>query len=184
MIRRIRIQEHAPHDKEAWQKAYYEHQKHWERRRLLALKAIWEGQNLEEVCRNQHVQRHTLTSWMDKYLHGGFANLLKKPVFHRKQLLSDQRQRIIRYMLLHKSPSDYGIDSYQWTASYMSSVIKQKWNITISCDRLYQLFNELGLSHQKVHRDYGPINKIDQACFIKDLKKNRIDSREYIHNCN
>ena len=39
MIRRILLQHRAPQDREAWQKQYYEHQKHWQRRRLLALES-------------------------------------------------------------------------------------------------------------------------------------------------
>jgi transposase len=91
---------------------------------------------------------------------------------HRKQLLSDQRQRIVRYMMLHKTPADYGIGSYQWTAARMSAVIEQKWQIKISSARLYQLFDHWGLSLQKAHRDYGPADAQAQAAFIADLKKN------------
>ena len=172
MIRRIRLQRLAPHDQEAWQKQYYGHQKHWQRRRLLALKAIWDGQNLSEVCREHHVRRQTLVYWLDSYLHGGFAKLLERAPVQREQLLSAQRQRIVRYMLLHKTPADYGIDSYQWTADRMRAVIEQKWHITVSRARLYQLFAQWGLSLQKVHRDYGPANARAQAEFIADFKKN------------
>ena len=52
MIRRIRLQSLAPQDRDAWQKQYYRHQKYRQRRRLLALKAIWDGQSLAEVCRS------------------------------------------------------------------------------------------------------------------------------------
>jgi hypothetical protein len=46
----------------------------------------------------------------------------KSPTFK-----TEQRQRIVRYMMLHKTPTDYGIDSYQWTADRMRTVIEQKW---------------------------------------------------------
>lgn len=172
MIRRIRLQHLAPQDRKAWQKQYYEHQKHWQRRRLLALKAIWDGQSLSEVCREQKIRWQTLVDWLDNYLHGGFAKLLERAPVHRKQLLSEQRQRIVQYILLHKTPADYDIDSYQWTAARISAVIEQKWQIKISISRLYQLFDQWGLSFQKAHRDYGPTNAGEQGQFIKDLKKN------------
>lgn len=172
MIRRIRLQCYAPQDRKAWQKQYYEHQKYWQRRRLLALKAIWDGQNLSEVCREQKVRRQTLVDWLDSYLHGGFDKLLEKAPVCREQLLSGQRQRIVRYMLLQKTPADYGIDSYQWTADRMRAVIEQKWQIKISSARLYQLFDQWGLSLQKTHRDYGPVNAQAQIQFIADFKKN------------
>ncbi|MFA5925263.1 MAG: winged helix-turn-helix domain-containing protein [Methylococcaceae bacterium] len=42
----------------------------------------------------------------------------------------------------------------------------------MSSARLYQLFDQWGLSLQKAHRDYGPTNAQEQAQFIADLKKN------------
>lgn len=172
MYRRIRLQHYAPQDRDTWQKQYYSHQKYWQRRRLLALKAIWDGQTLAEVCRQQRVRRHTLADWLDSYLHGGYDNLLTRATVERKQLLPLQKQRIVRYIILYKIPADYGIDSYQWTAEHVRAVIEQKWQIKISCARLYQLFEQWGLSLQKVHRDYGPVNQQEQGQFITALKKN------------
>jgi transposase len=173
MIRSLRLREHAPHDREAWKKHYYAHQKHWQRRRLLALKAVWDGLSLAEVSRQQHVRPQTLSDWLNSYLHGGFDALLCRHETPRKQRLSPQRQRIVRFILLHKQPVDYGIDSYQWTANSIKEVIFQKWDITISAARLYQLFDEWGLSFQKAHRDYGPTNALEQAEFRSEFKKNR-----------
>jgi transposase len=171
MIRRIRLQQQAPHELEEWKKQYYSHQKYWQRRRLLALKAIWDGQNLAEVCREQKIRRQTLTEWLDLYLHGGFKNLLERKPTHRKQRLSEQRQRIVRYILLKKVPADYGLDSYQWTAERVRSVIEQKWHIQISIARLYKLFKQWDISYQKVHRDYGPCDLHEQAEFLTEFKK-------------
>lgn len=171
MIRSLRLREHAPHDRELWKKQYYAHQKHWQRRRLLALKAVWDGLSLAEVSRQQHVRPQTLSEWLNSYLHGGFDALLSRHETPRKQRLSPQRQRIVRFILLHKQPVDYGIDSYQWTANSIKEVIFQKWGITISAARLYQLFDEWGLSFQKAHRDYGPTNALEQAEFRSEFKK-------------
>lgn len=171
MIRTKRLREHAPHDRDIWQKHYYAHQKHWQRRRLLALKAVWDGLSLAEVSRQQNIRPQTLSQWLNSYLHGGFDALLTRHETPRKQLLSEQKQRIVRFILLHKQPVDYGIDSYQWTSKYLKEVIFKKWEITISTDRLYQLFDEWGLSYQKAHRDYGPTNTLKQAEFIGELKQ-------------
>ncbi|MFI3155289.1 MAG: winged helix-turn-helix domain-containing protein [Methylococcaceae bacterium] len=48
---------------------------------------------------------------------------------------------------------------------------EQQWHVKVGCSRLYQLFDQWGLSLQKVHRDYGPANAQEQAQFIADLKK-------------
>ena len=79
MNRTIRIQQLAPQDRELWQSLFYRHQQQSRRRRLLALKALWDGQNMMEVCRTQGVQRKTLEKWLDSSLHGGFDALKTPP---------------------------------------------------------------------------------------------------------
>jgi transposase len=172
MNRRIRIQRLAPQDRKQWQTLYYRHQQQHLRRRLLALKAIWDGQTLIEVCRTQGVQHKTLETWLDAYLHGGFAALLASPKRPRAQTLSPRRRNILRYILLHKTPADYGQDCYVWTAKRVQALIEQKWGVSLKSSRLYQIFAEMGLSHQRAHRDYGPAKAGERAAFVADIKKN------------
>jgi transposase len=172
MNRRIRLQRFAPQDRDQWQKLYYRHQAQRPRRRLLALKAIWDGQTIAEVCRNQKVRRKTLEHWFDLYLHGGFAALLAPERRAVPQALSPQRRKLLHYILLHKTPADYGLDRYQWTAPLAQSLIQQKWGIHLGLGRLYQLFHQFGLSHQRAHRDYGPARPGERAAFVAELKKN------------
>ncbi|MEI6708688.1 MAG: hypothetical protein WCK96_16310 [Methylococcales bacterium] len=67
MIRSLRLREHAPHDREAWKKQYYAHQKQWQRRQLLAVKAVWDGLSLAEVSRQHHVRPQTLSDWLNSF---------------------------------------------------------------------------------------------------------------------
>jgi len=92
MIRRLRLQYLAPQDREAWQKQYYGHQKHWQRRppAISPQSDLGRTELGGEVCRRQ-----TLPHWLDSYLHGGFDVLLTR-ASPRAQLLSVQRQRILR----------------------------------------------------------------------------------------
>lgn len=172
MNRRIRLQRWAPQDRERWQNLYYRHKEQRPRRRLLALKAIWDGQTLIEVCRTQKVRRKTLEHWVDTYLHGGFDALLAPERRAVPQALSSQRRKVLRYILLHKTPADYGLDSYQWTAKRARHLIQQKWGVHLGLGRLYQLFHQFGLSHQRVHRDYGPPRPTERAAFVAEVKKN------------
>ncbi|MGI9213896.1 MAG: helix-turn-helix domain-containing protein [Methylococcaceae bacterium] len=171
MNRTIRIQQLAPQDRELWQSLFYRHQQQSRRRRLLALKALWDGQSMMEVCRTQGVQRKTLEKWLDSYLHGGFDALLAPQKRPRPQTLSPERLKILRYILLHKTPMDYGLDSYQWTAPRVQELLDKKWGLTLSANRLYEIFDELGLSHQRAHRDYGPSRPAERASFVRDLEK-------------
>jgi transposase len=171
MNRRIRIQRLAPQDRGQWQKLYYRHKTQRLRRRLLVLQAIWDGQTIVDVCRTQKVHRKTVERWLDTYLHGGFKALLARERRCVPQALSPQRRRVLRYILLHKTPADYGLDSYQWTAKRAQALIQQKWGVSLGLGRLYQLFDQLGLSLQRVHRDYGPPQPAKRAAFVADLKK-------------
>lgn len=177
MNRRIRLQRLAPQDRELWQNLYYRHQQQSRRRRLLALKAIWDGATLVEVCRSQRVQRKTLEKWLDAYLHGGFDTLLKPQRRPRPQSLSPRRRRVLRYILLRKSPADYGMDSHQWTAPRVKELLKHKWGVALSRTRLYEIFDEMGLSHQKAHRDYGPAKPGRRSEFVRELEKKNRSSR-------
>ena len=171
MNRRIRIQRLAPQDREQWQKLYYRHKQPRLRRRLTALKALWDGHTMIEVCWTQHIRRKTLEHWVDMYLHGGFKTLLAKERRRVPQALSSTQRRVLRYILLHKTPAEYGLDSYQWTARLAQELIQQKWKISLSQSRLYQLFHQFGISHQRAHRDYGPPQPAKQAAFVEEVKK-------------
>ena len=172
MNRKIRIQRLAPQDRDLWQKLYYRHKAQRQRRRLLALKAIWDGQTLAAVCREQKVHRHSLEHWLDLFLHGGFDALLAPERRAVPQALSHQQRKVLHYILLHKAPADYGLDSDQWTGRRAQRLIEQKWGVHLGVGRIYQLFHQFGLSHQRAHRDYGPSSPAKRAAFVADLKKN------------
>lgn len=176
MNRTIRIQRLAPKDRELWQALYYRHQQQSRRRRLLALRAIWDGASMAEVCRGQGVRRKTLEGWLDSYLHGGFDALLAPQKRPRPQALTPQRRKVLRHILLHKAPADYGIDSCQWTAPHVMELLRSKWDVALRPTRLYEIFDELGLSHQKAHRDYGPARPGQRAEFVRALGKKPVRS--------
>lgn len=178
MNRRIRIQQHAPRDRDLWKKLYYRHQEQRLRRRLLALKALWDGATLADVCRTQNVARPTLERWIDAYLHGGFDRLLAPEHRAVPQALSATRRRILRYVVLHKTPAEYGLEQYQWTAPLIRQWLEQKWQIHLGEGRIYQLLDELGLSHQRAHRDYQPAQPAQQAAFVQELKKKQLNAQQ------
>jgi|GEM_PF-3579384 len=93
MNRRIRWQRLAPQNREQWRKEFYRHQD--QRPRLLALKAIWDGKTLAEVCRTHKVGRKSL----ERYLRGGCAAM---PAPERRavpQALSLRQRQVLHYIL-------------------------------------------------------------------------------------
>jgi transposase len=169
MNRRIRIQQLAPHDRDEWQRLYYQHQQYGRRRRLKALKAVWDGETLQSVARRQGIRLKTLEGWLDTYLHGGFNALLAPQKRPRAQVLNATHQKVLRYIVLHKAPADYGIDTYAWTGRAIQDLLQQKWQIMLGLTRIYELLYELGLSHQRAHRDYGPHSAAERAAFVAQV---------------
>ena len=55
---------------ETWQKLYYKHQQDYIRRRLLAIKYIYDGKSRLEVCGILNCSYTTLSTWIDKYIEG------------------------------------------------------------------------------------------------------------------
>ena len=61
-------------------------------------------------------------------------------------------------------------NSYQWTGKGIQSVLEQRWQVHLNTSRIYEILDELGLSHQRVHRDYGPYVVAEREAYVADLK--------------
>ncbi len=177
--RRSRLQQ-APQDRDLWQKLYYKHPKSYQRRRLEAIKLLWDGLKLVEACERLECDGQTLRKWVDLYLEGGFNRLLAPKVSGKKGKgrLTGARLRVFKYILLHKTPQDYGLEGYVWTLKLMKSLLKEKWGIQLEKSRLQEILDkELNLSHQKFHRDYLNADKGKQRAFVQDMQK-RMEERQ------
>lgn len=158
-------------DLELWQKLYYKHQQEYLRKRLLAIKYLYEGKTRIEVSTLINCTYKTLSTWIDKFLEGGL-NELVQPITHQvaARLNLEQRQDL-KIMLLEQKPTDYGIDRNIWTGEIIRSVMESRWGVKLQTTRIYEILSELNLSHQKAHRDYENADKEQQKSFIATLKK-------------
>ena len=165
-------------DLDLWQKLYYKHQQEYLRQRLLAIKYLYEGKNRTEVSELLNCTYKTLSTWIDKFLEDGL-NKLVKPIAHRvpSRLNSEQRQEL-KIMLLSNKPVDYGIDRNIWTGEIISSVIESRWGVKLKTSRIYEILEELNLSHQKAHRDYDNADTEQQKVFVSTFKKTAIQARK------
>ncbi|MBW4608133.1 MAG: winged helix-turn-helix domain-containing protein [Hassallia sp. WJT32-NPBG1] len=80
----------------------------------------------------------------------------------------------LKEMLLSSKPTDYGIDRNIWTGKIICNVIQQKWGVELKDSRVYEILDELHLSHQKAHRDYANADQDGQRAFVSTLKKTGI----------
>lgn len=164
-------------DLDLWQKLYYNNQKEYLRKRLLAIRYLYEGKSRKEVSELLDCNYKTLSTWIDKFLEGGLNDLIK-PINHQVacRLNLEQKQELKR-MVLSDKPTDYGIDRNIWTGEIISSVIELRWGVKLKTTRIYEILNELNLSYQKAHRDYANASEEQQKTFISNLKK-KLESKE------
>ncbi len=169
----------APQNRKELQRLYYANQNSYLRTRLKAIELIWDGLKLVDVCIRLNCNLKSLRKWIDAYLNGGFEELLQKKVSGKlgKGKISKDRLRILRYIILEKSPSDYGMDFYRWTLDAIKNLIFKKWKIALQKSRLQVILKEkLGLSYQKFHRDYANADIGAQKAFAKDINQ-RIENK-------
>ncbi|BAY85173.1 hypothetical protein NIES267_46720 [Calothrix parasitica NIES-267] len=156
-----------------WQKLYYKYQQEYIRKKLLAIKYLFEGKSRIEVSELLGCHYKTITSWIDKFLEAGLLELVQ-PITHKvKSRLNIEQKHELKQMLLSEKPIDYGIDRNIWTGEIISNVIELRWGVKLKTTRIYEILNELNLSYQKAHRDYANASKEQQKEFIWTLKKTR-----------
>ncbi|MDP5016592.1 MAG: winged helix-turn-helix domain-containing protein [Dolichospermum sp.] len=159
-------------EEEEWQKLFYKYQQQYIRRRLEAIKYLHDGKSRQEVMDKIGCARQTLITWIDKYCQGGLKALVTPIKSKRIQRLSSEQKEEIKRMLLEKKPTDYGIDRQIWTGKIIIEVVQQRWGIELKDSRTYDILKEMGLSHQKAHRDYENSDPKVQKEFVTTIKKN------------
>jgi transposase len=159
-------------DKKQWQRLYYKNQQEYIRQRLSAIRYLSEGKSRAEVAQLLGCTDLTIAKWMGKYLETGLAGLVE-PIKHQvKERLNPEQQQQIKEMVLNDRPTKYGIDREIWTGKIIAFVIKQRWEVDLKTSRIYEILDNLNLSHQKAHRDYENADPGEQKKFVKILKKN------------
>ncbi|WP_373539396.1 transposase [Chamaesiphon sp.] len=158
-------------DKKQWQRLYYKNQQSYIRQRLSAIRYLSEGSSRAEVAQLLGCTDLTIAKWIGKYLETGLEGLVE-PIKHQvKERLNPEQQQEIKGMVLNDRPTKYGIDREIWTGKIIVEVIKQRWGVDLKTSRIYEILDNLNLSHQKAHRDYDNADPEKQKKFVKILKK-------------
>jgi transposase len=156
---------------EEWQKLFYKHQQQYIRKRLEAIKYLKDGKTRKEVMDQLGCARQSLITWIDMYCQGGLKALVTPMKSERKQRLGREEKEELKKMLLEQKPTDYGIDRQIWTGKIIIEVVNQRWDIELRDSRIYDILKEIGLSHQKAHRDYENSDRKAQEEFVTTIKK-------------
>ena len=159
-------------EEQEWQKLFNQHQQQYIRTRLEAIKWLHDGKTRQEVMARLGCARQSLITWIDLYYQKGLIELVTPTKSKRVQRLSDREKEEIKKMLLEQKPTDYSIDRQIWTGKIIIEVIYNRWGIEIKDSRIYDILKEMGLSHQKAHRDYENSDPQVQKEFVATVKKN------------
>ncbi|MBC6473197.1 MAG: helix-turn-helix domain-containing protein [Hormoscilla sp. GM102CHS1] len=100
------------------------------RRRLLAIKYIYDGKSRLEVCGILNCSYTTLSTWIDKYLEVRFPGLVA-PIRHDKSDFSG-RPRTVR-------PSEKTLSRKRAIASHKSPCTSRETLLTLTCWLAFQL---------------------------------------------
>lgn len=95
------------------------------------------------------------------------------PIRHKVSCrLSGAQKQELKEMLLSERPTDYGIERNLWTGKIICNVIQKKWGVELKDSRVYEILDELHLSHQKAHRDYANADKDKQKTAMHNRSMN------------
>lgn len=162
-------------DEDEWQKSWNKYQQQYIRKRLQAIKYLHEGQSRKEVIVKLGCARESIATWLDMYDEEGLKGLTKLVKREKPQSLSKEQKVEMKVMLLEQKPTTYGIDRQIWTGKIIQEVIRQRWQVELKDSRIYDILKEMGLSHQKAHRDYENADKEQQQKFIATIKKKLLE---------
>lgn len=133
-------------DLQLWQKLYYQNQKDYLRKRLLAIRYLYDNKTRTEVSKLLNCEYKTITTWIDKYLTGGLDELVK-PISHKvSSKLTLENKQELRRVLLSDEPAKYGIEKNIWTITTISTLIELKWGVKLKTTRTYEIVKEFRIS--------------------------------------
>jgi transposase len=159
-------------EEQEWQTLFNKHQKQYIRTRLEAIKYLHDGKTRQEVMNRIGCARQSLITWIDCYCQEGLKGLVTPIKSQRIQRLGDREKEEMKKMVLEQKPTDYGIDRQIWTGKIIIEVIYSRWGAQLKDSRIYDMLKEMGLSHQKAHRDYENSDPQVQKEFVGTVKKN------------
>ena len=148
-------------------------QKEYIRRRLRAIKMLWNGYSRQDVMKKLDLDPSTLIIWIKTLVEygvdDGLRRLAKEKTLKRDGKLTQNQQRALIYMIEHQSPTDYGYMQNIFTAKILCEIVMKLWNIKISDQVIYNIFDRHNYSYQKAHRDYEHADPEKQREYANNL---------------
>ena len=155
---------------------YKTHQKEYIRKRLKAIKLLWQGSSMQEIIKKLDIGINTIDNWVKiVVLYGSKEGLnkLAEPMKIKKEgKLSKEQQSEIIEIVETQLPSEYGYEQNMFTGQILVEIIEEKYGIKVTDQTVYNLLHKNHYSYQKAHRDYANADKKNQSNFLNWFKKN------------
>lgn len=146
-------------DSKEWYKLHHKHNQEYIRKRLKFIKLVLTTElTSQEICAKLNISTQ-FYDWLGMFLGNGLVGLCRSSTRKIPNRISDAQKLELKEIILNSTPVEHGIDRNIWTAEVIIELLKTKWNIDYKDSRVYQILNELGLTHQKAHRDYANSDK-------------------------
>ena len=119
--------------------------------RLLALHRVREGEKPSMVVKSLGMNRTSIYRWL-KAAAGrgkGARALAARPATGRPTKLTPKQQAQVFRWINGKDPRQYGLDFGLWTRQIASTLIEQKFGISLGLTAVGRLLSRLGLTPQK-----------------------------------
>jgi transposase len=165
-------------DLKLWQQYYNRNQQDYKRRRLKALKLVYEGNTQSFVCQTLTVSQPALKHWIELYLSGDFKLLCADIDYQRESRLGSKNEADFKFILLNYKPIDFSLDANIWTGHVMMDFLYLFFGITYQLKGVYALLDRLNLSHQKAHQDYANADPAKALAFLEELKTTLLNPQE------
>jgi transposase len=119
-----------------------------ETKRCLAIAAISEGQESDDVAKILQVSKESIRQWLLGFLTKGLSSLIAKPVSGRPPKLTEA-QRIELSEMIRQGPEAAGFPGACWRTPLIQYLIQKKFNVTYSVKYLSEFLAHMGFSYQK-----------------------------------
>jgi transposase len=150
-------------------------QKDYIRKRLKAIKGLWQGKSRPEVVDKLAIDRTSLLNWLHIMIEHGVEaglKLLAQPKKIKKSgKLAAEYQVSLIDILEHKKPSDYGYHQNIFTGKILGELVEKEWQVRLSDQTIYNMLERHGFSYQRGHRDYTNADPLAQQAYGLELKK-------------
>ncbi len=139
--------------------------------RILAVYQVSLGRSSRSLEDIFQVSSKQITNWVHRFDQEGLEGLKDRPGRGRKSRLDqDQKSRVFD-IVADESPEDHGYNTATWTGPVLADLILRSFGVSYSTSQVYNILEELGLSHKRGRPTYPEAEPAAQESFKEELKK-------------